>query len=162
MMSDNANGLGNSNQTIIIEESATPMQNTLEYSARNFSTWCVPQGSAPSSPMCGHMAPMADVSSSSWASNPTTMNLQQGLQAQSLQVSGDQPESFCTTPSPQQSRVQSTPSSGHTTPGKLRKRNRENPTGRNRQIHGERVLAAAGAHMLWGMLDERAKWAPRP
>ena len=99
---------------------------------------------------------MADVaSSSSWASYPAQMmQVQQGLQAQRMQNWRGQSESSSPTPNVGSGNC-SASGSGHTTPQRrVRKRNRGEISETNRKIHGDRVLAAAGAHMMWNLLEE--------
>ena len=139
-----------------VTNSQWPM--TLEQSALAFPSWCQsyvsPRNSASSSPMQGTMTPMADVASSSWAQYPSqTLHGQFGLQAQRRQYGRSHPKSSPVSPEVR-SRDVSAASSGHVTPKKRRNRNRKDVSEENRRVHGARVLAAAGAHILWKLLDE--------
>ena len=102
---------------------------SLRDSAQMFSTWRTsyvsPQNSPYGSPGQGHMAPMADVASSSWATGPVQgMVFQAGLQAQARQQWGGRPKSSPTAPGTK-SGVVSASASGHATPRKkTRNRNR--------------------------------------
>ena len=144
------------NEVVIMEVYTEHSITPIEQSAQRFATWRSNQVSPPQSPVTGYMAPMADVASSSWAQYTAQfMHVQHGLMEQAAQQGVYGPKAFPTPPITPGSGKTSPGNSGRTTPKERgRKRKREDETTRSRQVHGDRVLAAAGAHMLWLQLDE--------
>ena len=124
----------NANRPAIAIEDEQHAQGAVPFrhSAHQFSTWRNAHQYQPTSPVTGHMAPMADVASSSRAPYPA-----QYLHAQYAQRWGHYPKSFPTFPSATAQWSRSPSGSGQSTPkvSPRRDRNCGKPCEGNRQIH---------------------------
>lgn len=118
-------------------------------SSMDLANWPSVAASRPTDLATWHMAPMADIAHSSWAPYPSPL-----LTPASM---GPYPESYSASPRDQSiaSGSRSCGSSNgtpHQAPMDSRQKGKRNPTERDRQVHGERVMADDGSFALWGTI----------